>query len=122
MNLKPCPSPSCGGTNLSTNFSYCTNHSVHQVVCVNCGLCGPQRKTAGEANEAWNALPRRLVLNPMSKPLTDDRDSGIEVADLIPLAIEACKFNRGNGPGDEHQYWNEKIRKLEVRLKEVTNE
>lgn len=51
--LKPCPNPECGETELYVNTA--------DVWCVKCGMYGPHTSNPQEAIRLWNLLPRVYI-------------------------------------------------------------
>ncbi|WP_448338944.1 Lar family restriction alleviation protein [Desulfovibrio piger] len=58
--LKPCPN--CGEDNLRECVSLLTKHDF--IMCMSCGMKGPEVMTVSSAINAWNSLPRHHDISP----------------------------------------------------------
>lgn len=50
--LKPCPF--CGGTQTRPEQVEAAAGALFEVLCGNCGACGPLKETLGQGIDAWN--------------------------------------------------------------------
>lgn len=67
--LKPCPN--CGEEYLIEGTSFLTKHDF--IMCMSCGMKGPECANMFNARNAWNSLPRHKDAHPTQKtPTWDD--------------------------------------------------
>lgn len=56
--LKPCPNPWCGSTDIGIESDFYDSPPVHYTVCNACGNTGPARDTEEAAADVWNTRPK----------------------------------------------------------------